>query len=353
MRRALHPMRMHELGMALHIARGTWRWRLKFGLMAACAVSAGAYGKEVRCPYRLSEQPPAGLTAKADTAIAGWRSALKTKTGEPAIRQAMADYAINLLLLANRLEAAGNDSAATDLRRYVLRQLPDTDWRIQHQAGQGDLGANEARQSWLRTTKTPDTTEICALAARGAALGGAESSYRLALCTVEAGSALIAMKDAAAKGHPAAMEIVGRLCISGKLEPNCSLNGLCRSAQAGRIGAAAAIGWKLTSSDQPASSSEGGAWLQRAAEAGEALAQNNLGEWHERHNSTAGGRQMALTWYQRSARQGLPAAMVNAARLLAGQGPERCREAQELLLKAERSGLVQAGEWHKSLVCDP
>jgi hypothetical protein len=339
--------------MILRLVRGIWRCRLKFALVAGCALSTALYGQEVHCPYRLSDQPPAGLTAQADTVIAGWRSALKAKTGEPAIRQAMADYAINLLLLANRLEAAGNDNGATDLRRYVLRQLPDTDWRIQHQAGQGDLGAIEARQAWLRSAKTADTTELCALAARGAALGGAESSYRLALCTAEAGSALTLMKSAATKGHPGAMEIVGRLCISGKIEPNCSLNGLCRAAQAGRVGAAAAMGWKLTAGDQPASSGDGAAWLQRAAEAGEALAQNNLGEWHERHNTTAGGRQLALAWYQRSARQGLPAAMVNAARLLAGQGPERCREAQELLLQAERGGLTQAGEWRKSLVCDP
>jgi hypothetical protein len=351
MDRALHPMRMREMNIAQRFALGIWRCRLKLALMAACVLSTAAYAEEVRCPYRLSDQPPVGLTTKADTAIAGWRNALKTKTGEPAIRQAMADYAINLLLLANRLEAAGKDSAATDLRRYVLRQLPDTDWRIQHQAGQGDLGAIEARQAWLRTAKTPDTTALCALAARGAALGGSESSYRLALCTTEAGAALTAMKTAAAKGHPAAMEIVGRLCISGKLGPNCATTGLCRAAQAGRIGAAAAIGWKLTEGDQPDASSEGAAWLQRAAEAGEALAQNNLGEWHERHNSTAGGRLMALTWYQRSARQGLPAAMVNAARLLASDGPKGCREAQELLVKAESSGLTQAGEWRKSLVC--
>ena len=92
-------------------------------------------------------------------------------------------------------------------------------------------------------------------------------------------------------------------------------------------------------------------WASMSPEAGDALAQNNLGEWHERHNAAAGGDRLALQWYRRAADQGLPAAMVNAARLLAPAGAAQCREAQKLLDLARSAGLAQASEWREALQC--
>jgi TPR repeat protein len=331
-----------------------------FCLSLGAALAAGADDATpvaaTVCPFRVQDFSAPDLTVRADAQIAAWRAALARDANDPGVRQAMADYAVNLLLRANRLDAAGRDRDALALRRYVLAKLPDTDWRIQHQAGQGDVGAIDARLAWLRTARTPDGAALCALAARGAELGSAEANYRLALCTDDAADALPAMQRAAALGHAAAMETVGRLCLSGRLPQPCAFEGLCRAAQSGRIGAASAIGWRLTDPAHTAGAAvagDGAAWLQRAAEAGDALAQNNLGEWHERHNGSTGGGRLALQWYRRAADLGLPAAMVNAARLLAPAGGAGCVEARSLLDRAAAAGLAQATEWREALRCGP
>ena len=325
-------------------------WRCVFGVaFTLTSVLAAAVGQAeaLRCPFQVHDMDAPDLRAQGDLAIAAWRSGLKRNAHDPVIRQAMADYAINLMQRTNRLEAAGHDEQARSLRAHVLNTLPDTAWRVQHLAAQGDLGAIEARLAWLRSDPAHDVAEFCALASRGAKLRGAESSYRLALCAPAPGEALQQMQTAAALGHAAALETIGRLCLAGRLPGTCALDGLCRAAQFGRIGAAAAIGWRLTEVGQPPSS-DGAAWLKRAAEAGEALAQNNLGEWYERQNTTGAGSELALMWYRRAALQGLPAAMVNAARLVAPGDAAHCKEALSLLEQAARAGLAQATEWRKS-----
>lgn len=328
-------------------------WRCAAGMVLVLAsVSAPAAGQLAapRCAFQVQNMDAPDLRASADQAIETWRGGLKRNASDPEIRQGMADYAINLMQRANRLDAAGHDGQARSLASYVLSKLPDTAWRVKHLAAQGDLGAIEAQLAWLRSDPAHDAAELCALAGRGARLHGAESSYRLALCTTAAPEALGHMQRAAALGHPAALETMGKLCLTGRLSGACALDGLCRAAQAGRIGAAAAIGWRLTDADQPFSV-DGAAWLQRAADAGDALAQNNLGEWHERQNTTTGGMKLALMWYRRAAVKGLPAAMVNAARLLAPGDAGQCKDAQSLLEQASRAGLAQAVDWRKELIC--
>ncbi|MDZ4812154.1 MAG: hypothetical protein SGI99_05995 [Pseudomonadota bacterium] len=328
-------------------------WRYAFGIALALVrvpAAGAALPDAPHCVFQVHSMDAPNLLTSADQAIEAWRAGLKRDGNDPAVRQAMADYAINLMQRANRLDATGHDEQARSLRSYVLLRLPDTAWRVKHLAAQGDLGAIEARLAWLRSDPAHDAAELCVLAGRGAKLDGAESSYRLALCTTAAPEALEHMQRAAALGHPAALETIGKLCLTGRLSGACALDGLCRAAQAGRIGAAAAIGWRITDAHQPVSS-DGAAWLQRAADAGDALAQNNLGEWHERQNTTAGGMKLALMWYRRAAVKGLPAAMVNAARLLAPGDAEQCKEAQSLLEQASRAGLTQAVDWRKELGC--
>ena len=316
-------------------------------MLFAISVPAAA---ALQCPFRVPPAATPGLESRADLAIAAWRAALKLRKDDPQVRQAMADYAINLLSRVNHLDAIGREQEAQRLRRYVLSRLPDTDWRLQHQAQQGDLGSIEARLAWLRADPVTNADALCALARRGAALGGAESLYRKALCTTDPTQALGDMQRAAALGQAAALEAVGRLCLSGRLASGCRLEGLCLAAQAGRLGAASAIGWQLTAAGTNAKG-DGAAWLGHAAAAGDALAQNNLGEWEERHAPGQHGRLLALAWYRRAADQGLPAAMVNAARLLAEGTPAQCLEAQGLLEAAERGGLTQARQWRAELRC--
>lgn len=335
--RALRAMCWMALAAALAAAGST----------AAPAANATA----VVCAYRVNDLAAPDLFAQAERAIKTWREQLKPDPREPLIRQSMADYAINLLQRVNRLDAVGLEAEAVKLRRFVIARLPDTSWRIQHQAALGDLGAIEARIAWLRADPGVEAAAICKLAAQGAQLDGAESSYRHALCSDAASAAVEAMQKAAVLGHPAAMETVGRLCISGRLQAGCKIEPLCRAAQAGRIGAAAAIGWHLTGPELPPSS-DGRSWLLRAAEAGDALAQNNYGELRERELEGSRDLREALGWYRRAAEQGLPAAMVNAARLLASGTPAECLQARNLLEKAGNSGLPQATEWLQGLNCD-
>ena len=171
-------------------------------LGAALAAGAAAPVAETMCPFRVQDFSAPDLIVRADAQIAAWRAALTRDANDPRVRQAMADYAVNLLLRANRLDAAGRGDDARALRRYVIARLPDTDWRIQHQAGQGDVGAIDARLAWLRSARTPDSAALCALAARGAGLGSAEAHYRLALCTEDAAAALQAMHRRACRTPP-------------------------------------------------------------------------------------------------------------------------------------------------------
>ena len=321
--------------------------------VAMCIAAAPALAAEplAACPFRLPTPDVSNIHTVAQQRITQWRAQLKLPARELETRLAMADYAINLLLRANRMEASGQEQAARKLRDFVRRTLPDTDWRIQFNARQGDLGAIEARIGWLRSLGGATmTTDVCALAARGELAGGAESAYRMAFCVKSRDDMLKHMMRASDRGHAAAMEVSGRLCLAGKLSASCSLQRLCLAAQAGRVGAAGSIGWHLTGLDGAQSSKDGGAWLQRAAEANDPIAQNNLGEWHERHGAAAGGT-MALNWYRRAAASGLPAAMVNAARLLSLGDDRQCREARTLLLQASKSGLAQAAEWVNELSC--
>lgn len=326
--------------------------------LAALALALALGGQQVSaddvapvlCPFKLQPHEVGDAYTSASKRIAEWRLALKSDAQSASTRQAMADQAINLLLRANALEAAGQEAEARRMRSFVRKQLPDTDWRIQFQARQGDLGSIEARIGWLRSDARPDAKAVCELAARGATLGGSEAQYRMSLCVADRDTALAFMRAAAGRGHAAAMEAIGRLCLSRQITEGCSSERLCRAAQAGRIGAASSMGWQMTGQhDQQGT--DGAAWLQRAADAGDLVAQNNLGEWHERRDASVPGQALALQWYRRAADAGLPAAMVNAARLLALGDRLQCREAQSYLRAAAAKGLAQAKEWSQALSC--
>ena len=316
-------------------------------LMLAANVLMAA---DAECRFELRSTSIDNVATLAEQRVAAWRKQLKAQTDVDNLRQIMADDAVNLLLRSNTLESAGQDNDARRLRKLVRRLLPDTDWRIQYQQKQGDLGAIEARIAWLRADDKPDEKAICALAMQGGNIGGAEALYRLAFCVEPSSLALKHMRRAAASGHLAAIEVEGRLCLSGKLTNDCDFSRLCRAAQAGRLGAASAVGWHL-SAQSDLQAADAGAWLQRAAQTGDAVAQNNLGEWHERHGVRDAKNRLALSWYLKSAKAGLPAAMVNSARILATGSAAECAQARQWLAQAQARGLPQAGQWASSLEC--
>ena len=339
------------------------RWKIRFlllGWMSSLAAQSPvapapsvATASSVECRFqRITPAPDlAELIATARTQIAHWRQDLKTATKVESTRAAMANLAINLLLRSNRWEASGNDLAAAGLRKFVKSALADADWRLQAISAQGDVGALEARLAWLRSATTVDATALCAVAEKGASLGGAEASYRRVFCVSDAAQKLSAMRAAAALGHPAAMEAVGRLCLQGEHPEACAVRDLCRAAQSGRVAAASALGWRLTLPGTNGDLQAGRQWLQYAAENADVAAMNNLGELIERTQRDAAGRQLASDWYRRAAVSGLPEAMINRARLLAAGNADDCAEARRWLQQALASGLAAAQISLSALAC--
>lgn len=317
------------------------------------AVPAPSTDNKPQCVFLLATPAAdsAALIATARRQIALWRGDLKTPTKVEPTRAAMANLAINLLIRSNRWEAVGQERSALALRRFVKSALADVDWRLQSLSGEGDVGALEARLAWLRSATPLDSVAICEVAGIGASHGGAEASYRRSFCVSDPAQILSYMQHAAALGHPAAMEGMGRLCLQGAHPDSCTLRELCRAAQSGRSGAASAVGWRLTIPGSTGDLTAGRQWLQYAAERADVAAMNNLGELIERVQPDAAGRLQARDWYRRAATAGLPEAMINSARLLAQGNAGDCAEAKRWLRQAVTSGLPQAQAWLAGLTC--
>ena len=87
-------------------------------------------------------------------------------------------------------------------------------------------------------------------------------------------------------------------------------------------------------------------WRGAGAEAGDFVAQNNLGELLETGRGVSLEPRQALQWYRKSAASGFAAAQFNLARLLAfGIGTARdSTAARRWATKAKEQGVAQAGE---------
>lgn len=83
---------------------------------------------------------------------------------------------------------------------------------------------------------------------------------------------------------------------------------------------------------------------QRAARAGDAPAQNNIGELYETGRGVAPDPSQASDWYRQAAAAGFAPAQFNLGRLYtAGTGvPKDLAEARRLLEQAERGGVASA-----------
>lgn len=86
------------------------------------------------------------------------------------------------------------------------------------------------------------------------------------------------------------------------------------------------------------------AWYERAAEAGHAAAQMDLGYMLFHGEGAATDREAGMFWYEKAAAQGLAAAQYNAAKVLwDGDGAKRDpARAVELFRKAAEQGLAEA-----------
>jgi hypothetical protein len=155
------------------------------------------------------------------------------------------------------------------------------------------------------------------------------------------------MRTAAAAGHAGAQESVGRSCVEG--EPKnwrCATEWLGRAAASGRMSAMPVLGWALANQPNPSAADQRAAlgWYEKAADAGDLFAMNNLAAMLERGPVALRDTTAARRRYAQAARTGFGPAQYNLGRMLAaGEGGSvDLAEAAEWLRKAAAAGVPEA-----------
>jgi TPR repeat protein len=289
-------------------------------------------------------------TLDADTAAA--RQAVIENPGNTAARERLARITVMRVDGLLRAEATGDTVKVGELARKLATELHDTGWRVQKMAQGGDLMARQATGFLLGRglLLAKDANRSCAeylIAAEQLASSG----WHAAQCQMKVSPdrAWVQMERAAARGHAAAQEWMGRRCLGefGATAQDyvCARTWLAQSASQGRSRSQTLLGYLMMNGHGGAVDESRASRLYRlAADQGDADAQNNLGEINEMGRGAAANPEEALRWYQRAADQGLASAQFNAGRLLAiGAGDKKDpAKARTLLLQAEANGIAQA-----------
>ena len=154
-------------------------------------------------------------------------------------------------------------------------------------------------------------------------------------------------RAAAAAGHAGAQELVGRSCIEG--EPKnwrCATEWLGRAAAGGRASAMPVLGWALVNQPNASAADQRAAlgWYEKAADAGDLFAMNNLAAMLERGPVALRDTTAARRRYAQAARTGFGPAQYNLGRMLAaGEGGSAdLAEAADWLGKAAAAGVSEA-----------
>lgn len=274
-------------------------------------------------------------TAQARSALAGIRSGA-------AGADARADLLIRILVDAARAEALDDAERARQLHDFARERLSREGWRATQRGERAEVAFALGEMRRLGLTNVPqDAASACRAYALAAKRGSVDGRYREALCATQQDreQALALMEQAAAEGHPRAMEALGTLCLqSAPPRLECAADWFCQAADQGLARAALLAGWLLSEEDSPVRDlSRAIALYEQAAATGDAAAQNNLAEIHERGWQGTVNLPRALELYEASSRQGLPQAQLNLARLLfktSEPGSDRRREALRWLAEA-------------------
>lgn len=256
--------------------------------------------------------------------------------------EARADLLIRVLQEAARAEALDASERARQLHDFARERLKGEGWRATQRGERAEVAFALGEMRRLGLTNVPqDATSACRAYALAAKRGSVDGLYREALCATQQDRdrALSLMEEAAAKGHPRAMEALGTLCLqSAPPRLECAARWFCEAADQGLTRAAVLAGWLLSEEDSPVRDlSRAMALYEQAAASGDAAAQNNLAEIHERGWQGTVNLPRALELYEAASRQGLPQAQLNLARLLfktSEPGSDRRREALRWLADA-------------------
>jgi O-antigen ligase/TPR repeat protein len=289
-------------------------------LCAACSVSAAA--EPLHCELGQAEVSASFPTLKQlNDRIALQKQALAANPKNESHLDAMQELAQLAIEAALANESIERSKDAAAYWRLARSDLASTHWRMGQQAKKGNL-----RARWLfAELKHPsgsawDAASCNALAdANGLETGG--YFYRAALCTQSSDPALATelMQRSANAGHPAAAEVVGRLCLE-KGARACAVEWLCKAVDAGRTRFAGTAAFLITEqAPSPLLAVRASALFEIAATQGDLASANNLGELYERGYIGRPNLSQAAFWYRQAAEKGLLAAQLNLAKLIHAQ----------------------------------
>jgi TPR repeat protein len=332
-------------------------------LLAAAVFAAGLQQDAGAAPKaKPKAKPKAAAAAQAEhdpltewELLNGAAIELRARIGKQprndALRQQMAELAVRSAVGAERALAIGDASLFDSYRRQFGEQFHDTRWRIGQMAGKGNAAAGYAAGVLaLHGFGEPVNVEAaCRHFEAALAKGYPAAKFRASLCLEKSdpARASILLGEAAASGHPVAAEMVGRACLEAKPQDvRCAWDRLTMAAAAGRPSAQSVLAWMYTQgaggkAPDPARATR--LYLQ-AARAGDAAAQNNVGELYETGRGVPADPGQALDWYRKAAEAGFAPAQFNLGRLYAvGTGVAKdYTEARRWLEQAERGGVATA-----------
>jgi hypothetical protein len=338
--------------------------RALYGTLAL-AVAAAAYAAPAKKSKAkaASAKPKPGPTAPAAEhdplteweLVNGAAIELRAKIGkEPkseTLRQSMAELAVRSAIGAERALAIGDATLFDSYRTQFREQFHDTRWRLGNLAEKGSGAAAYAAgvvevHGFLAAA---DVAAACRSFRDALARGYAGAKFRVSQCLEkdDAKQAAAMLREAASSGHPAAAELVGRRCLEARpQDAPCAWDNLTLAASAGRPSAQSVLAWMYAQGTGGRAADPGRALrlYQQAAKAGDASAQNNLGELYETGRGMPADPAVALTWYRKAAEGGFPPGQFNLGRLYAGglgvlKDPIEARKWLEL---AERGGIATA-----------
>jgi len=288
--------------------------------------------------------------------IAAHRKVVKVKQKDETIRQNLGWISIEA---ANRVLHAQSLGHVRDSAAYltmIRTTLADTVWRVTRISRTEPERATAALGLYYSDgiLVAADSARGCKFFARAADLGHAAAAYRTSVCLskTDPEKARQWLEKAAAGGDAAAQEAMGRACIEGaRVDPACGKKWLEPAAAQGRVGATSVLAWLNVREGTRESLKRAAELYRAAAEAGDFVAQNNLGELLETGRGVSLEPRQALQWYRKSAESGFAAAQFNLARMLAyGIGTDRDPAAARVwAAKAQEQGIAQASELLKTM----
>lgn len=279
------------------------------------------------------------------------RARLAERPRSGALRQAMTDLAVRCVTGAERALAIGDASLFDSYRRQFGEQFHDFRQRILLRAQNGSRTSEYAAGVLaLHGFGEPASVEAaCRHFGVALAKGYPGVKFRASQCLEKADPVRAAtlLREAAASGHPVAAEIAGRACLEATpQDAQCAWNRLTMAAAAGRPSAISVLAWMTMqgTGGTAADPARAARLYQQAARAGDAAAQNNVGELYETGRGVAADMTQARDWYRKAAEAGFAPAQFNLGRLYAaGTGvPKDYAEARKWLEQAERRGVATA-----------